>query len=57
MVMPQPAVTMIGIAVRVRHAVLMCRDFPVLVGMDTLRQCKHGQTAKPKNTELSATEH
>lgn len=57
MVMPRSTPAMVAVGVRVRHAILMRRDFPVLVGMGGLRHAEHGQGAKPKDAEMTAAEH
>lgn len=43
MVMPRTTLVMVGFSMRVRHAIVVRRNFPVLVSMGRLRHRQHGQ--------------
>ncbi len=43
MVVARIALIMIAVSMRVRHAIVVRRDFPVLVSMGRLRHRQHGQ--------------
>ncbi len=53
-------VSVVAVAVVVmnmRHAVAVCRDLPMFVGMHALRSGQHNEADQPEKTKPSATEH
>ena len=56
-IMTRATVAVVAIGMRVRHAILVRRDFPVLVGMGGLRHAEHGQSAEPKDPEMATAKH
>lgn len=53
-------VAVVAVAVVVmdmRHAVAVCRDLPMFVGMHALRSGQHNEADQPERTKPSATEH
>lgn len=45
------------VAVNVGHAFAVCRDLPVLVGMNALRDGQHKRAGKPQRSWITRAEH
>ena len=45
------------VVMNMRHAVAVCRDLPMFVGMHALRGGQHNEADQPERTKPSATEH
>ena len=45
------------VVMNMRHAVAVCRDLPMFVGMHALRSGQHNEADQPEKTKPSATEH
>ena len=57
MVVARIALIMIAVSMRVRHAIVVRRDFPVLVSMGRLRHRQHGQAGQPEKAQTLCCEH
>ena len=45
------------VVMNMRHAVAVCRNLPMFVGMHALRSGQHNEADQPERTKPSATEH
>ena len=50
-------VAVVVVVIDMRHAVAVCRDLPMFVGMHALRSGQHNEADQPERTKPSATEH
>jgi len=57
MIVARTALIMVALGMRMGHAFLMRRDFPVLVSMGQVRHSQHGQTSQPKEAQTFRREH